>query len=226
MKLSIRQFSRNQDPAGAEACVKTLTQSLSSSHGVTMFCAKDEAVPYWQAFSHNTLLTNPTHPIVHAVGDAHDGAFPAVGIAYFYPEQHVELNPEKDPLPEGWDHYEPTLSAEDRKAQDELLDVLKTGKAKYYAEVGSFLYIAIMATLPSHQRKGLGGQIMKHLTDQADAAGKPMYIEASSEGSARLYERHGFVRRSTHTWGQPDVPGASAFTVIILGRAVQPASKK
>lgn len=50
----------------------------------------DEAVPYWQAFSHNTLLTNPTHPIVHAVGDAHDGAFPAVGIAYFYPEQHVE----------------------------------------------------------------------------------------------------------------------------------------
>lgn len=51
------------------------------------------------------------------------------------------------------------------------------GKAKYYAEVGSFLYIAIMATLPSHQRKGLGGQIMKHLTDQADAAGKPMYIE-------------------------------------------------
>lgn len=225
-QLSIRQFSRNQDPVAAAACEETLTQALANSGDATFFCASpDQAVPRWQAISRNTLLTNPTHPILHALGDPRAGPPPSVGISYFYPEEHVDFDYE-GPLPEGWRDWESSLRPEARQAQEEVLGVLSGGKAKYYDEVGPFLYIAFMGTLPSCQGQGLGGQMLKHLTAKADAAGKPMYIEASSEDSARLYERHGFVRRSAHTWSLPDVPGSPTFTLLTLGRAARPVSRQ
>lgn len=49
---------------------------------------------------------------------------------------------------------------------------------------------------------GAGAMLMTAMTGAADDAGLPMYLEASSATSARLYRRHGFVDT-----GVIDVPG-------------------
>lgn len=56
-------------------------------------------------------------------------------------------------------------------------------------EKGPFLYVAFLSTLPSVQGNGLGGKLLQHLTAKADAAGKWMFIEATNDRNASLYER-------------------------------------
>jgi GNAT superfamily N-acetyltransferase len=55
---------------------------------------------------------------------------------------------------------------------------------------GPFMYVAFLSTRPEHQGKGLGGQLLEHLTQKADAVGKWCYLEATNERNARLYERY------------------------------------
>ena len=43
------------------------------------------------------------------------------------------------------------------------------------------------------QGKGVGTALMQPTLERADSAGLPAYIEASTERSAALYERLGFV---------------------------------
>ncbi len=53
------------------------------------------------------------------------------------------------------------------------------------------LYLPFIgAARPGH---GAGGKLMTAMTRAADEVGKPMYLEASSATSAKLYRRHGFV---------------------------------
>ena len=42
---------------------------------------------------------------------------------------------------------------------------------------GAYVYLFAMATLPELQGKGLGGQLMRFITDRADALGLPTYLE-------------------------------------------------
>lgn len=53
------------------------------------------------------------------------------------------------------------------------------------------LYLHSIATVPEHRGKGAGAAL---LADRVGAADVPVYLEASTERSARLYERLGFVR--------------------------------
>jgi hypothetical protein len=53
------------------------------------------------------------------------------------------------------------------------------------------LYLPFIgATQPG---RGAGAKLMTAMTGAADEAGMPMYLEASSATSARLYRRHGYV---------------------------------
>jgi hypothetical protein len=64
------------------------------------------------------------------------------------------------------------------------------------------LYLPFIgATQPG---RGAGAKLMSAMTQAADDAGMPMYLEASSATSARLYRRHGFV--DTGTIDAPDIP--------------------
>ncbi|KUI56132.1 hypothetical protein VP1G_03541 [Cytospora mali] len=62
---------------------------------------------------------------------------------------------------------------------------------------GWYFHIADMATLPEHQRKGLGGIILKHLLghikDNSPEDGKPYISLFADPPGRRLYEKHGFV---------------------------------
>ena len=66
-------------------------------------------------------------------------------------------------------------------------------------------------TIPAAQGKGLCGAILREITAKADKQDLPCYIEASSEGSKRLYQRHGFEVFDTY-------PVAPHVTIFIMAR--------
>lgn len=53
-------------------------------------------------------------------------------------------------------------------------------------------YVRTIAVRPELQGQGIGSSLMEPTLERADTAGVPVYIEASSERSAALYERLGF----------------------------------
>jgi GNAT superfamily N-acetyltransferase len=56
-------------------------------------------------------------------------------------------------------------------------------------------YVRWVGIRPGLRGQGLGSALMQPTLDRCDAEGLPAYIEASSEGSAALYERLGFVHQ-------------------------------
>jgi GNAT superfamily N-acetyltransferase len=54
-------------------------------------------------------------------------------------------------------------------------------------------YVRIVGVRTARQGQGLGSALMQPTLQRADSAGLPAYIEASSQRSAALYERLGFV---------------------------------
>jgi GNAT superfamily N-acetyltransferase len=54
-------------------------------------------------------------------------------------------------------------------------------------------YVRTVGVRTAMQGKGLGSMLMKRTLERADSAGLPTYIEASSQRSAALYERLGFL---------------------------------
>lgn len=54
-------------------------------------------------------------------------------------------------------------------------------------------YVRTVGVRTAMQGRGLGSALMQPTLERADSAGLPAYIEASSERSAALYERRGFV---------------------------------
>ncbi|MFD0362574.1 GNAT family N-acetyltransferase [Nocardia sp. GCM10030253] len=61
-------------------------------------------------------------------------------------------------------------------------------------------YLQVIVTVPQHRGKGAGAAILGDRLKAASDAGIPAFLEASTERSARLYTRCGFVREgATHT---------------------------
>ncbi|KAF2090536.1 acyl-CoA N-acyltransferase [Saccharata proteae CBS 121410] len=54
----------------------------------------------------------------------------------------------------------------------------------------------LLITHPNHHRRGAGGLLLRWGTEKADAAGLPVYLEATEAGRP-LYARHGFQVTST-----------------------------
>jgi ribosomal protein S18 acetylase RimI-like enzyme len=54
-------------------------------------------------------------------------------------------------------------------------------------------YIRCVGVRPGLQGQGLGSALMRPTLERCDSDGVPAYLEASSERSAALYERLGFV---------------------------------
>jgi GNAT superfamily N-acetyltransferase len=54
-------------------------------------------------------------------------------------------------------------------------------------------YVRIVGVRTSRQGQGIGSALMRPTLQRADSAGLPTYIEASSQRSAALYERLGFL---------------------------------
>lgn len=53
-------------------------------------------------------------------------------------------------------------------------------------------YLPLLGVDPRHQGKGMGGALLRHVTDICDRDGALAYLESSNPGNVPLYERHGF----------------------------------
>jgi ribosomal protein S18 acetylase RimI-like enzyme len=56
-------------------------------------------------------------------------------------------------------------------------------------------YLSFIAVAPRLQGMGLGSALLEATLARIDETGVPAYLENSNPKNARLYERHGFVRR-------------------------------
>ncbi len=54
-------------------------------------------------------------------------------------------------------------------------------------------YLSMLAVAPQSQGRGIGGQLIQPILQQADRDGLPCYLETTTEGAVRFYQRHGFV---------------------------------
>lgn len=69
--------------------------------------------------------------------------------------------------------------------------VQKTMASRHIRE--PHFYVRTVGVRRAMQGRGVGSMLMQQTLGRADAAGLPTYLEASSERSAALYERLGFV---------------------------------
>jgi len=69
-------------------------------------------------------------------------------------------------------------------------ELIKTRK-EIQEEYGEHFIIEILGVHPEYQRRGVGAALVRHCISMADAAGLPVYLEASKAGIA-LYEYLGF----------------------------------
>ena len=57
---------------------------------------------------------------------------------------------------------------------------------------GQHWYLAMLGVAPAYQSQGIGSSLIQLILKQADSAGLPCYLETSTEGGVRFYQRHGF----------------------------------
>ena len=73
-----------------------------------------------------------------------------------------------------------------KEAQAEVQSRVWTDPRGYY-------FLNIMVVVPGAQGRGIGRQMMRAVTDRADAEGLPCYLESSrDEPNVRIYGRFGF----------------------------------
>ncbi|WP_438554102.1 GNAT family N-acetyltransferase [Chroococcidiopsis sp.] len=53
-------------------------------------------------------------------------------------------------------------------------------------------YLSMLGVSPAYQRQGIGSLLLQPVLQQADKDRLPCYLETSTEGGVRLYQRHGF----------------------------------
>lgn len=53
-------------------------------------------------------------------------------------------------------------------------------------------YLNVIATLPSHQGRGLGARALRPILERCDASGGAAYLESSNPRNQTLYRRHDF----------------------------------
>ncbi|KAI8629586.1 hypothetical protein F5Y19DRAFT_86672 [Xylariaceae sp. FL1651] len=86
------------------------------------------------------------------------------------------------------------LSAEGRRRYyDELLPVLHHTKHEVMGDRDNdCYYLVYLGTKPSGQRRGYGRKLIEQMAAKADAEGRAMYLESSSEKNNAYYKKFGF----------------------------------
>lgn len=65
-------------------------------------------------------------------------------------------------------------------------------------------FVNFVATDPSQQGRGQGSQLMRRISELADAAGVDCYLEANSENNMKFYEKFGFQTQGTSSCESPE----------------------
>jgi GNAT superfamily N-acetyltransferase len=65
-------------------------------------------------------------------------------------------------------------------------------------------YLAILAVRPDSQGNGTGSLLLRAYHDMLDSCSTPAYLEAATERTTRLYQRHGYAVRPRAPFYLPD----------------------
>ncbi|KAI0392973.1 hypothetical protein F5Y17DRAFT_467171 [Xylariaceae sp. FL0594] len=104
------------------------------------------------------------------------------------------------------------LSAEGRRRYyNELLPVLHRTKHEVMGDRDDdCYYLVYLGTKPSGQRRGYGRKLIEHMAAKADAEGRPMYLESSSETNSSYYKKFGFeIKRDIYLGGETAAKGGA-----------------
>jgi ribosomal protein S18 acetylase RimI-like enzyme len=66
-------------------------------------------------------------------------------------------------------------------------------------------YLLMLGVRPCYQSQGVGSFLIQPILEKADRGGLPCYLEASTEGAVRFYQRHGFEVVKTIDFPQENV---------------------
>lgn len=92
-----------------------------------------------------------------------------------------------DPQDPDWSHTpEPLRGSLDRLA------ALERALAERHPTGPDHWYLRVIGVRPQDHGHGYGGALLQSCLAEADRAGRPCYLEASSSRNAALYARHGF----------------------------------
>lgn len=89
-----------------------------------------------------------------------------------------------------------------------------SGKAMFTSTRGGMSMVGFLGVKPESQGKGVGSALLDALIDDAHSRGVPAYLEATSEGSARLYARKGFKVIRKIGFGDPTSEDSFEITVM------------
>ncbi|KAL5406114.1 hypothetical protein PMIN03_008013 [Paraphaeosphaeria minitans] len=97
-----------------------------------------------------------------------------------------------------------------RRFEKGFVAPMEAAKASVFAKGETYYYVAIIGTAAQHRGKGLAQRVSGELTERAQEEGKPVWLEASSLASRRVYRRCGFVDvgETTVLLGKGEVDGA------------------
>lgn len=116
------------------------------------------------------------------------GAILEAGFAAGYVDVTEDLSAAVIWLPPGGDD-EPIAGLD--AAETDRLGIL-LGLMAAVEPAGPLWHAQFVGVRPGLQGRGIGGRLLRHGLDRADAEGVPTYLEASSPDSTRLYRRLGF----------------------------------
>jgi ribosomal protein S18 acetylase RimI-like enzyme len=55
-----------------------------------------------------------------------------------------------------------------------------------------YLYLMVLGVAPAHQRRGLGGRLLRALIQEGEREGRALYLETETEENVALYQKYGF----------------------------------
>ncbi|GIL84948.1 hypothetical protein Vretimale_9709 [Volvox reticuliferus] len=238
LELSLRVLCPDDDPEIVAQCCDTIGQGFASEPNNAVFSIDpSQYAARWRAIAHNTLLRSRGVPLVHCLslssnlgaeavqeeqggqGEGEDGQggqgqerVAAVALAYSYPDQKV---PDEAPEPPGIIDLSRISRPEAIPIRDDLLSFISAKKTEFLKTHGSFEYVAFLATRPEYWGRGLGSRLLRYVTDEADAAGRWCYLEATNPDNVRLYERHGFQELETKVWTLESLPGQRVMLILM-----------
>ncbi|KAI1806208.1 hypothetical protein F4811DRAFT_512253 [Daldinia bambusicola] len=116
------------------------------------------------------------------------------------------------------------LSAEGRKRYyKELMPILHDTKAEVMGDRDNdCYYLVYLGTKPSGQRRGYARKLIEQMAAKADAEGRAMYLESSSEKNTAYYKKFGFEFKKDISLG---IDCKSPVRLSIMVREPQKLSK-
>jgi ribosomal protein S18 acetylase RimI-like enzyme len=150
----------------------------------------------FQIFVEHALTYGEIDIIDDDIHDENDGP-DAVAVWFHHESESAPM-----PAPADYDNRLDTACG----AHADRFRILDGLFADHHPHIFPHHHLGMLATRPRHHNNGLGTTLLKHHHELLDRKGVAAYLEASSERSRSLYERHGYQLVGEHVQLPAETP--------------------